>query len=177
MGSNTPTSNHLDPHEAPPKVLKDVYKSWTGASALTEEHLRQGLLDPESLKAGTGTEAIAPEVLDKYFKEFLANNGFQTDLSEAVGTSESDILSDSQKSPETHAVAYEIKRIPGRKIFGMTCHCVVSSWSTAFLSVIPPESGVPSLKIMVPHIVMKAQNILISLVLPPQHLLENYDPF
>jgi hypothetical protein len=145
MGSNTPTHNRLDPHEAPPQELKDVYKSWTGASALTEERLQQGLLDTESFKAEAGNEAIAPEVLQKYFEEFLANDGLL--LSEAVGTSDTLISSGSQKSAMVQAASYEMKKIPGKSIFCMTYHCIIGSWSTAFLSFLSPESGVPSLLI------------------------------
>jgi hypothetical protein len=133
MGSNSPTSNHLDPHEAAPQELKEAYKSWTGATALTEGRLQPGFLDTGSLKAEASTETIAPKALEKYFEEFLANNGFKNELSEAVKISESVISSDSQTSAMFQATSYEIKEIPGNNFFRMTYHCIYGSRSTAFL--------------------------------------------
>ena len=118
MGSNTPAHTHLDPHEAPPRKLKDVYKSWTGATALTKERLQQGLLDTGSLGSETSNKLITPDVLENYFKEFLASN--ELGLSEAAGEfhiSESAISSDFQKSAMIQATACEIKKIPGKSFF------------------------------------------------------------
>jgi len=111
MGSNTPA--HLDPHEAPPQELKDVYKSWAGATSLTKERLQQGLLDTESLVSETSNKLITPDVLEEHFKEFLAS-------SEAAGEFdifESAISSNSQKLAIIQPTACEIKMIPGKSSF------------------------------------------------------------
>ena len=118
MAATLPSPKHLDPHEAPPQKLKDIYKSWTGAAALTEERLNQEVLDTESLEANAGTESIPPQLLGKHFGEFLAKNGFQTDVNEGFesgNTSDQVALSDVMDTLGLKAVAYDIKKIPGKK--------------------------------------------------------------
>jgi hypothetical protein len=133
MGSipdSLPSPKHLDPHEAPPQELKDIYKSWTSATALTAERLKHEVLDTESLEANACTKEIPPEILGKHFGEFLANNGFQTDVDGGFGsgnTSEQVTLSGGLDTVALKAAAYDIKKIPGKKLISYNRHRII--WS------------------------------------------------
>ncbi|TVY20802.1 Alpha-ketoglutarate-dependent dioxygenase abh1 [Lachnellula arida] len=126
MGSiadTLPNPERLDPHEAPPQKLKEIYKSWTGATAITPERLKNEVLDTESLQAnaGTGTEDISPEVLGKHFGQFLVNNAFQTDTSEGSGSGNASLAVSTNdiNMAALKATAHDIKKIPGEEAFSL----------------------------------------------------------
>ncbi|TVY34670.1 Acetamidase [Lachnellula occidentalis] len=125
MADTTPTPKHLDPHEAPPQKLRDIYKSWTGATAITPERLKNEVLDTESLglgaNAGAGTESISAELLEQHFRQFLASNAFQTDAIEDPGSGNASDLAastgDLTMAALKAATAYYIEKIPGLMVF------------------------------------------------------------
>ncbi|TVY33556.1 Alpha-ketoglutarate-dependent dioxygenase [Lachnellula subtilissima] len=115
-----PTSKLLDPHEAPPQKLREVYKSWSGATAITPERLKNEVLDTEPFGANAGTGRISPELLGEHFKQFLASNAFQKDLSEDSGSGNVPNLADSTDDINMaawKANAYDIEKLPGLMVF------------------------------------------------------------